>query len=365
MHDLGRPGNEGPGPSACELAQALQTPRRWLITGVAGFVGSHLLQRLLLAGHKVRGLDSFVTGSKTNLARVRAWVGPKAWANFELVQGDVRCLETCIRSARGAEFVLHQAALGSVPRSIDRPRQTQEVNVSGTQNIFRAAAHFGQRVVYASSSSVYGNASVFPNRVGCEGRCLSPYAESKLQNERDAQAFHADEGLPSIGLRYFNVFGPRQRAEGPYLTVWPNWLHSFGQGQAPIIYGDGTIARDYCPVQQVVQANLRAALLGTRPIAVYNVGLGQSRTMLDLFDALKEAFAELGQDVTRLEPCFAPGRTGDVKKTCADLSRIREDLNYRIELNFEQGCRQLVKHHLAYRMADRPLTSRGPTHAFG
>lgn len=340
-------------PDACELSRALACTRKWLVTGVAGFVGSHLLERLLATGQQVRGLDSFVTGSMKNLAEVRARVGARAWQNFELMRADIRCPQSCMRAVQGVDLVLHQAALGSVPRSLNQPTQTYEVNVEGTRHIFSAASSFGLRVVYASSSSVYGDTLRLPNRVGSEGRCLSPYAQSKWQNEEDAQRYCAEADLDPIGLRYFNVFGPRQRATGAYLTVWPTWLDSLAQKKAPLIYGDGTVSRDYCPVQNVVQANLRAALLAKQSPAIYNVGLGETRSLLQLFDAMKAAFIELGLNLDDVAPRFAPGRKGDVQHTRACLSRIRHALGYRIEQDFDRACRELVQMHLVGR---RPYT---------
>lgn len=336
-----------------DLSILLGTPRTWLVTGVAGFIGSHLLETLLSHGQLVRGVDNFATGSRQNLWAVRRTVGEAAWRRFSLIQGDIRERDVCAAAVHEAEFILHQAALGSVPRSLEDPDQTWSVNVEGTRMLFRAAAHADvTRIVYASSSSVYGGGTSTPNRVGEEGTPLSPYARSKLANEADAQRFDRNPRLRAVGLRYFNVFGPRQNAVEPYITVWPRWLRCFARHEAPVIFGSGQQCRDYCPVQNTVQANIRAALASHLRHRVYNVGLGESRSLLELFESLKRACLAHGFGVQSLTPKFAPRRQGDMQDTCADISGTCEDMGYRPSVSFDVGVRELVRWYVRQGSAD-------------
>ena len=247
--------------------------RTWCVTGAAGFIGSHLVESLLASGQRVVGLDNFATGHRANLDDVRSRVGEEAWRRFRLIEGDIRDLATCREAASGADLVLHQAALGSVPRSIADPLSTHAVNVDGFVNMLVAArdAEVG-RFVYASSSSVYGDHPGLPKVEDEIGTPLSPYAVSKRVDELYARTFEDHYGLQTVGLRYFNVFGPRQDPAGAYAAVIPRWMGQLLGGETPTIHGDGETSRDFCYVANVVQANLRAALAprgsGTpRPLA--------------------------------------------------------------------------------------------------
>ena len=237
------------------------TPRRWLVTGAAGFIGSHLLQALLERGQQVVVLDNFATGHRSNLDEVRATVGDDAWSRARIIEGDIRDLDTCRQACSGIDFVLHQAALGSVPRSLADPLTTHAANATGFINMLVAARDAGvARFVYAASSSTYGDHPGLPKVEDAIGRPLSPYAVTKLLNELYADVFARCYGLATIGLRYFNVFGPRQDPEGPYAAVIPTWAREMLAGRTCVINGDGETSRDFCYVANAVQANIRAAL---------------------------------------------------------------------------------------------------------
>ena len=328
-----------------ELQKELRAgPRRWLVTGAAGFIGSHLVERLLGLGQEVTGLDNFATGRPSNLEAVRRAVGEEAWSRFRFLEGDIRRPEDCARAGEGAEFVLHQAALGSVPRSIRDPRSTHEANVDGFFHIAQAAHAAGARsFVYASSSSVYGDHPELPKREDRIGRPLSPYAASKRVDEVYAEALARTWSLPFTGLRYFNVFGPRQDPEGPYAAVIPAWLRALTEGEPVRIHGDGEQSRDFCPVANVVQANLLAACRREPAARVYNVALGGRCSLLELFAALQAELRRLGFTIQTAEPVFGKPRPGDVRHSQADIRRIREELGYAPEVDFLQGLRITVE----------------------
>jgi UDP-N-acetylglucosamine 4-epimerase len=306
--------------------------RRWLVTGGAGFIGSHLVEALLRHGQDVVVLDDFSTGREANLEAVRRGVGPEAAEQLAVVRGDIRDAETCRAAARGVHVVLHQAALGSVPRSIARPIPTHEVNVSGFLNVLEAARGAGiRRVVYASSSSVYGDSRALPKVEDVVGRPLSPYAASKACDEAYADAFAACYGLELVGLRYFNVFGPRQDPEGPYAAVMPRWFAALLRGMPVTIYGDGETSRDFCYVANAVQANLLAAAV-TDPAAlgqVYNVACGARTTLNELFVLIRSQVARLRPDAANARPVLAAFRPGDVRHSLADIRKAAEALGYR------------------------------------
>ncbi|HYG34532.1 MAG TPA: NAD-dependent epimerase/dehydratase family protein, partial [Clostridia bacterium] len=235
-------------------------PKIWLVTGVAGFIGSNLLESLLRLDQRVIGLDNFATGSKRNLEQVKELVGPERWANFKFIDGDIRDLDTCRHAAQGSDYVLHQAALGSVPRSIEKPDESHAANVTGFLNVLMAARDSGVgRFVYASSSAVYGDHPGLPKVEDQIGGCLSPYAATKRANELYAEVFTRCYGIETVGLRYFNVFGPRQDPEGPYAAVIPKWIAAMLEQEPIYINGDGETSRDFCYVANVVQANLLSA----------------------------------------------------------------------------------------------------------
>lgn len=287
-----------------------------LVTGGSGFIGSHLVEALLERGCRVRVLDNHSTGPARNLAGVRE--------RIELVEGDVRDPETCREACGGRRFVLHQAALGSVPRSLDDPTTSLEVNTQGTANLFEAARATGvERIVYASSSSVYGDSPLLPRREGEEGEPMSPYALSKVMCEQIARLFFRCYGLRSVGLRYFNVYGPRQDPAGPYAAVIPRFVVSRLRGEAPRIYGDGRQSRDFTWVGDAVAANLLALAAGSADGTAVNIASGRRTTILEL----DRQIAGLTGDGP--PPAHEPRRAGDVDHAHADLSRAGESLGYR------------------------------------
>ena len=327
------------GPEAtayASLCQALERrPRRWLVTGAAGFIGSHVVERLLALGQEVRGLDDLSTGSLANLADVRAAVGEEAFARFRLIEGDVRDRSVARRAVEGIELVSHQAALGSVPRSLEEPLEVLDVNLQGGLVMFEAAREAGcERFVYASSSSVYGDDPRLPKREDRVGRPLSPYAASKRGLElllgADYGTKHGTPAPRTIGLRYFNVVGPRQRADAAWAAVVPLWLTALRAGESPSVFGDGTGSRDFTPVGVVVQANLQAAAgplpagRGPTPSLVVNVALGQRTTLHALEQELRRALAEVGEPTTSPPARHLAPRAGDVAHSQADVSRFLE-----------------------------------------
>jgi UDP-N-acetylglucosamine 4-epimerase len=307
------------------------SPGTWLVTGVAGFIGSNLLQALLEAGQKVTGLDNFSTGHRENLSEVEAVVGAAAWGRFTFIQGDVRSLEDCRRACQGVDHVLHEAALGSVPRSIADPIGTNQSNVDGFLNMLVAARDARvQRFVYAASSSTYGDHPGLPKREDLIGQPLSPYAVTKLVNELYAKVFGASYGMETIGLRYFNVFGRRQDPEGPYAAVIPLWISKMLQGAEILIHGDGETTRDFCYVQNVVQANLLAATAAD-PGAVnqiYNVAFGGRTSLNQLHEMLRVRLGRIRPGAGGLEPRYGPFREGDVRHSQADITKAGRLLGY-------------------------------------
>jgi UDP-N-acetylglucosamine 4-epimerase len=304
--------------------------RRWLVTGAAGFIGSHLAEALLRGGQRVVALDNFSTGHRSNLEGVLAAV-PGARERFELHEADVRDLDQCRRACEGVELVLHQAALGSVPRSVADPRTSHDVNVTGHMNVLLAAREKGAaRVVYASSSSVYGDHPALPKTEENVGRQLSPYAVTKYANELYAHVFGRAYGMELVGLRYFNVFGPRQDPDGPYAAVMPQWFAGLLQGRDVFINGDGETSRDFCHVANVVQANLLAATTRSADAVnrVYNVAFGQRTTLNELFGLIRAQVARVRPEAASARPVFRDFRPGDVRHSLADITRARELLGY-------------------------------------
>ncbi len=301
-----------------------------LVTGGAGFIGSHLVDALAERGARVRILDNFATGRRRNLSHLEAAV--------EVAEGDLRDAGACARACDGVELVFHQAALGSVPRSIEDPATTIAVNVTGTANLFAAARDAGvRRVVYASSSAVYGDSPELPKREGQEGAPLSPYAASKQMNERLAEVFARCYGMELVGLRYFNVYGPRQRHDGPYAAVIPRFFDAYIAGRAPIIYGDGEQSRDFTYIADAVAANLLAAG-APAPAAgrAFNVAAGR-RTTVKQLAAIVRYFAGGGPD-----PVHEPPRPGDVRHSLADLAASREMLGYEPDHDALNGLAKLA-----------------------
>lgn len=312
------------------LRELPSAPRAWLVTGAAGFIGSNLLETLLRLDQRVVGLDNFATGHRRNLDEVRERVAPAQWARLAFVEGDIRDPACCREACRGADHVLHQAALGSVPRSLDDPLATHAVNVTGFLNMLIAARDAGVRsFTYAASSSTYGDHPALPKVEHAIGRPLSPYAVSKYADELYAEVFARNYGFASIGLRYFNVFGPRQDPDGPYAAVIPRWTAALLKGEPVWINGDGESSRDFCFVANAVQANLLAAT-ATDPDAldqVYNVAVGERTTLNDLFLQLREALAPHGV-ATGAQPRYRDFRPGDVRHSQADIGKAQRLLGY-------------------------------------
>ncbi len=315
-------------------------PARWVVTGAAGFIGSNLVEALLAAGQHVVGVDNFSTGFQRNLDEVRDAVGASAWARLRFVRGDVRDEAVCRDVTAGADFVLHQAALGSVPRSIEQPLASFENNVDGFLRIMTAARDARvRRFVYASSSSVYGDSPELPKVEARIGRPLSPYAATKFVDEVFADVWARTYGLSCAGLRYFNVFGPRQDPDGAYAAVIPRWTASLLRGQAPVLNGDGTTSRDFCFVANAVQANLRAALAPAPPSVheVYNVACGERTTLTELYAMIRERVAATHPSAAGIEPIARDFRAGDVRHSLADIAKAGRELGYRPTHTVGQG----------------------------
>lgn len=325
-------------PDLCD--RLASQPASWLVTGAGGFIGSHLVQRLLELGQKVTGFDDFSSGYRHNLDQVRSLVGDAAWRRFELVEGDIRDAILVRRSVSGNDYVLHQAALGSVPRSLSEPVLCHDINATGFLHVCQAAREAGVKaLVYASSSAVYGDHSAPVLREEERGNLLSPYAASKYLNEVYAATFARCYGLSSAGLRYFNVFGPRQDPQGAYAAVIPKWIQAMILEQPVLIHGDGETTRDFCHVTNVVQANLLAATLPfpTPSSLVLNVGANQRTTLNELFRLLRDRLAPFYPRLKKLEPTYGPFRAGDVRHSRADIARAAEILGYVPSLDLDAG----------------------------
>jgi len=332
-------------------AKLKSTPKVWLVSGVAGFIGSHLLEELLGLGQVVRGLDNFSTGRRTNLDEVHTKVGSEAWRNFSLVEGDL-CDECACREAlQGVEVVLHQAAFGSVPRSISDPVASNACNVGGFLNLVWAAKHAGvKRFVYASSSAVYGDSPELPKREEHLGMPLSPYAVTKLADELYAGVFARLYEMEFIGLRYFNVFGPRQDPDGPYAAVIPRWIKALLRGEDCVIFGDGETSRDFCYVANAVQANILAGAARRTPEAlnrVFNVSYGKQTTLNQLFGLIRDELERRGVISKGRCARHTDFRAGDVRHSCADISAIKRLLGYEPEVSLAQGLHKTLDWYLA------------------
>jgi UDP-N-acetylglucosamine 4-epimerase len=317
-----------------------RVPRTWLITGVAGFIGSNLLQALLRLNQRVVGLDNFSTGYRRNLKEVEAGTTADQWRNFRLLEGDIGNLDTCHQASAGVDFVLHEAALGSVPASMEDPLACHRTNVTGSLNVLVAARDAKvKRLVYASSSAVYGDNPELPKTEEKSGQVLSPYAASKAMGEMYAGVFSRAYGLESIGLRYFNVFGPRQDPAGAYAAVIPKWLASLLKREAVYINGDGETTRDFCYVENVMQANLLAATTGRTPAVnqIYNIAFGTRTTLNELFELLQQTLRRADPGLPEQKPVYREFRLGDVRHSLADIRKARELLGYAPTHPLEQG----------------------------
>jgi UDP-N-acetylglucosamine/UDP-N-acetylgalactosamine 4-epimerase len=331
-------------------SELLSAPRKWLVTGCAGFIGSNLLETLLQLDQKVVGLDNFSTGKQSNLDDVQAKVGAEKWANFSFIHGDIRDVECCRTAVADADYVLHQAALGSVPRSINDPVTSNAVNIGGFLNMLVAAKDSGVKsFVYAASSSTYGDSPTLPKVEEKIGKPLSPYAVTKYVNELYADVFARCYGFKSIGLRYFNVFGERQDPDGAYAAVIPKWINAIMHGEQVSINGDGVTSRDFCFIDNVVQANLLAATTADEnKNEVYNVALGDNTSLNDLFGHLRDIFRVHGIEYD-LPVAYRDFRSGDVRHSQANIDKAKDRLGYDPVYRLRQGLERIVPWYLQQR----------------
>jgi len=345
-------------------AQLLAEPKTWLVTGVAGFIGSNLLETLLKLNQRVVGLDNFATGFQHNVDEVQGLVTPEQWVNFQFIQGDIRNLEDCQRACAGVDYVLHQAALGSVPRSIENPINTNETNISGFLNMLVAARDAKvRRFVYAASSSTYGDHPALPKVEDNIGKPLSPYAVTKLVNELYAEVFARTYGFRTIGLRYFNVFGPRQNPNGAYAAVIPKWIASMINNEPVYINGDGETSRDFCFINNATQINLLAATAIEHDIAssegdlaiqqtspanqVYNVAVGDRTTLNQLFEQIKHNLLPSYPHLKEAKPVYREFRSGDVRHSLADISKSAKLLGYQPTHRIGEGLKVAMEWYVS------------------
>jgi UDP-N-acetylglucosamine/UDP-N-acetylgalactosamine 4-epimerase len=324
-------------------------PKTWLVTGAAGFIGSNLVETLLRLDQNVVGLDSFITGHQRNLDEVASLVTPAQWARFRFIRGDIRNLQDCRDACNGVDYVLHQAALGSVPRSIEDPITTNEHNISGFMNMLVAARDAKvARFVYAASSSTYGDHPDLPKVEDKIGNPLSPYAVTKLVNELYARVFAQTYGFKAIGLRYFNIFGPRQDPNGAYAAVIPKWIASLIAGNPVYINGDGETSRDFCYVANAVQANLLAATTDNEAAVgqVYNVAVGDRTTLNDLYYHLRDNLAQTFPQLKDVQPVYRDYRAGDVRHSQAAIDKAQTLLGYQPTHRIRDGLAEAMTWYL-------------------
>jgi len=316
-------------------------PCTWLVTGVAGFIGSNLLEFLLMREQRVVGLDNFLAGHRKNLDMTRVLVGPERWQRFTFIEGDIRSLDACRQACANADHVLHEAALGSVPRSIDDPLLSNSCNIDGFVNMLVAARDAGvQSFVYAASSSTYGDEPTLPKQEDRIGKPLSPYAVTKYVNELYADVFASAYGLACIGLRYFNVFGQRQDPLGAYAAVIPQWFAGLLRGDQVYVNGDGETSRDFCYIDNVVQANILAAHAPEEARnKVYNVAFGQRTTLNELFALIRDEVARHKPEAAAAKAVHRDFRAGDVRHSLADISRARQLLGFDPAIDVRRGLR--------------------------
>lgn len=324
-------------------------PKVWLITGVAGFIGSNLLESLLLLNQKVVGLDNFATGFQYNLDEVRSVVTAEQWHRFTFMEGDIRNLADCQSACADVDYILHQAGLGSVPRSIADPINTNETNISGFLNMLVAARDAKvASFTYAASSSTYGDHPALPKVEEAIGKPLSPYAVTKYVNELYAEVFARTYGFHTIGLRYFNIFGKRQTPDGAYAAVIPKWTAAMIQGDDVYINGDGDTSRDFNFIENAVQANILAATADDdAKNQVYNVAVGGRTTLNTLFTALKDNLSINGVDYSQA-PIYRDFREGDVRHSQADISKIQSALGYDPQFDVVQGVKKAMPWYVTF-----------------
>jgi len=331
-----------------------RSPRRWTVTGAAGFIGSHLTESLLALGQEVVGLDNFATGSQQNLDSCRSNVGEEAWERMTFVEGDIRELDACVRACKDSDYVLHQAALGSIPRSIANPALSTAVNVDGFVNVLIAARNTGvRRVVFASSSSVYGDCPDLPKVESSTGAPLSPYAVTKCANELFAGVFARTYVMEVVGLRYFNVFGPRQDPNGAYAAVIPRWIETITRGEECTIFGNGTTSRDFSYVANIVQGNLLAATVPADGVVgeVINIAAGGRTSLSEIYTAIYEGVLAVTGDrpefTAKPTPLHSDFRTGDMKHSIADISKAQAVLGYQSTHSVEEGLEKTIAWYVA------------------
>ena len=316
---------------------------RWLVTGCAGFIGSHLVERLLSLGQTVRGLDDFSTGLGSNIEHLRG-LAVNSFGDFTFMEGDINDSALVATATSEVDFVLHQAALGSVPRSITNPVRSNHVNVSGFLNVLSLACEAKvKNFVYAASSSTYGDHPALPKVEGVTGRPLSPYAVTKLVNELYAEVFFKIHNFTSVGLRYFNVFGPRQRPDGPYAAVIPKWISAISCGGEVVVNGDGSTSRDFCYVENVVEANLLSAFCAHSDSLILNIAGGRQTTLLRLKALITENLAE-HQIIPHENTRWAGFREGDVKHSLANVEKAKAQIGYEARWSIEQGLKETVSY---------------------
>ena len=318
--------------------QLNQSPKTWLVTGCAGFIGSNLLEQLLKLNQTVVGLDNFATGHQHNLDEVKTQVTEQQWRGFNFIEGDIRYSEDCTKAVTNVDYILHQAALGSVPRSIADPILTNSANITGFLNMLVAAKDAKVKTfVFAASSSTYGDHPALPKVEDTIGKPLSPYAVTKYVNELYADVFNKTYGLNSIGLRYFNVFGKRQDPDGAYAAVIPKWTAAMINNQEVLINGDGETSRDFCFIENAVQANILAATAKDKGLnQIYNVALGDRTTLNTLFNSLQSALKINGVQYSK-SAVYQAFRAGDVRHSQADISKAQEMLGFEPEYQIQQG----------------------------
>jgi UDP-N-acetylglucosamine 4-epimerase len=338
--------------SFTELKKRLQSsPCTWLVTGVAGFIGSNLLEHLLALDQNVVGLDNFATGHRRNLDEVKSRVTETQWERFRFIEGDIRDLQTCRESCSGVDYVLHQAALGSVPRSIEDPVTTNAANITGFLNMLVAARDAGvKRFVYAASSSTYGDHPALPKVEENIGKPLSPYAVTKYVNELYADVFSKAYGFHTIGLRYFNVFGPRQDPNGAYAAVIPKWVAAVLKRDTVFINGDGETSRDFCFVENAVQANLLSAT-ADHPDAVnqvYNVAVGDRTSLNTLYDLIQDKLKKRVPSLEIKKPVYRDFRPGDVRHSQADISKAGRLIGYQPPYDINAGLEMAMDWYVGF-----------------
>ena len=325
------------------IDQLERNPKKWLITGVAGFIGSNILETLLKINQTVIGIDNFSTGHKKNLDNVKVNLDKNLWRNFQFIEGDIKDFSICNRACENINYVLHQAALGSVPRSIENPIATNSSNIEGFLNILVASKNSNvESFTYAASSSTYGDHTDLPKVEDTIGKPLSPYAVTKYVNELYADVFSRVYGFKSIGLRYFNVFGKYQDPNGAYAAVIPKWILSMLNNEDVIIYGDGSTSRDFCFIENVVQANiLSATAKNDAKNQVYNIAFGDRTTLNKLFDLLRHSLNK-NRRVYNKKPIFKDFRPGDVLHSQADISKAKTLLGYNPDFNISEGINKAI-----------------------